>query len=93
MRGDPAHLPRVMLLQLAVGVAVAGSYRVDLGEDAHGYVVEEAGDEGGGFDEPFCPKKNLSVIILFCTCTYVWERKKIHSVGMERKGGRRLTKH
>lgn len=60
MRRDTAHLPSVMLLQLAVGFAVAGRYRVDLGKDAHGYVVEEAGDKGGAFGEPLC--RNLSGI-------------------------------
>lgn len=52
MRGNTAHMPRVMLLQLAVGVTVTWAHGVDLGEDTHGYVVEEARDEGRGFSEP-----------------------------------------
>lgn len=52
MRRYAAHLLSVMSLQLAVGVAIARTDRVYLGEDAHGYMVEEAGDEGRAFDEP-----------------------------------------
>lgn len=64
MRCNAAHLPSVMLLKLAVGITITRTDGVYLGEYAHGYVVEEAGDEGRAIDKPL-KQRGLLVILSY----------------------------